>query len=276
MSRRSISRWTPRSRTRSCATTSRARWRPSRTSRPSSTTRRSAAGTCASRATRATPPRSTSTSTSARCATRCTSCRRRPSPRAELYEFLLKRNHTMYGARFSLGPDGDIYLVGRLGLEHLTEEELDRIIGVLYELTERWFQTVVAARVRARAPAADARPHVTRGRVRRLLPYAVPDGVRWAGVRGAGASPFGEVRIGAIVPRAPVTLPACNWHFSAAAAWARHSRSGSSTRVGTRSRSSSRRWTPTGATSSRRGCPACGWSRARRGRRPIPTSWSWP
>ena len=67
-----------------------------------------------------------------------------PEPTAELYEFLLKRNHTMYGARFSLGPDGDIYLVGRLGLEHLTEEELDRIIGVLYELTERWFQAVVA------------------------------------------------------------------------------------------------------------------------------------
>ena len=66
-----------------------------------------------------------------------------PEARAELYEFLLKRNHGMYGARFSLGPDGDIYLVGRLGLEHLTEEELDRIIGVLYELTERWFQAVV-------------------------------------------------------------------------------------------------------------------------------------
>jgi hypothetical protein len=62
---------------------------------------------------------------------------------AELYGFLLKRNHSMYGARFSIGPDGDIYLVGRLGLEHLTEDELDRIIGVLYELTERWFQAVV-------------------------------------------------------------------------------------------------------------------------------------
>jgi len=61
----------------------------------------------------------------------------------ELYEFLLRRNHTMYGARFSLGPDGDIYLVGRVALEHLTVDELDRIIGVLYELTERWFQPVV-------------------------------------------------------------------------------------------------------------------------------------
>ena len=27
--------------------------------------------------------------------------------------------------------------------EHLDTEELDRIIGVLYELTERWFQPVV-------------------------------------------------------------------------------------------------------------------------------------
>jgi hypothetical protein len=49
----------------------------------------------------------------------------------------------MYGARFSLGPEGDVYLVGRVALEHLSENELDRIIGVLYELTERWFQPVV-------------------------------------------------------------------------------------------------------------------------------------
>ena len=66
-----------------------------------------------------------------------------PEHHLELYEFLLKRNHTMYGARFSLGPDGDVYLVGRVALEHLTVDELDRIIGVLYELTERWFQPVV-------------------------------------------------------------------------------------------------------------------------------------
>ena len=49
----------------------------------------------------------------------------------------------MYGARFSIGPDGDLYLAGRVALEHLTTEELDRIIGVLYELAETWFQPVV-------------------------------------------------------------------------------------------------------------------------------------
>jgi hypothetical protein len=66
-----------------------------------------------------------------------------PRNRLELYEWLLHRNHTMYGARFSLGPDGDVYLVGRLALEHLTEWELDRIVGVLFELVEQWFQPAI-------------------------------------------------------------------------------------------------------------------------------------
>ena len=60
-----------------------------------------------------------------------------------LHAWLLRRNHDLYGARFSLGRDGDVYLTGRVALEHLTTGELDRIIGVLYELTERWFQAAV-------------------------------------------------------------------------------------------------------------------------------------
>ena len=66
-----------------------------------------------------------------------------PANHVDLYSYLLRRNHTMYGARFSIGPDGDIYLVGRVALEHLTVIELDRIIGELYELVETWFQPVV-------------------------------------------------------------------------------------------------------------------------------------
>ncbi len=61
-----------------------------------------------------------------------------------LHAWLLRRNHDLYGARFSLGPDGDVYLTGRVAIEHLTEEELDRIIGVLFELTERWFQPALS------------------------------------------------------------------------------------------------------------------------------------
>jgi hypothetical protein len=66
-----------------------------------------------------------------------------PSRRLDLYRFALQRNHTMYGARFSIGPDGDLYLTGRVALEHLTTDELDRIIGVLYELVDTWFPAIV-------------------------------------------------------------------------------------------------------------------------------------
>ncbi len=77
-----------------------------------------------------------------------------PARRAELHAWLLRRNHDLYGARFSTGPDGDVYLTGRVALEHLTEQELDRIIGVLFELTERWFQAAVAIAFRPHHEAA--------------------------------------------------------------------------------------------------------------------------
>jgi hypothetical protein len=77
-----------------------------------------------------------------------------PADREGIYDYVLRRNHTMYGARFSIGPDGDLYLVGRVALEHLTVDELDRIIGVLYELTERWFQPVVQLAYGPRPPLA--------------------------------------------------------------------------------------------------------------------------
>lgn len=63
--------------------------------------------------------------------------------RGELAVWLLQRNHNLYGTRFSMGTEGDIYLTGRVALEHLTEDEIDRIIGVIYEVTERWFQAAV-------------------------------------------------------------------------------------------------------------------------------------
>ncbi len=67
---------------------------------------------------------------------------------AALHGWLLRRNHGLYGVAFSLGPEGDVYLTGRLGIEHLSEAELDRIIGELYELTERWFQAAVTVAYR--------------------------------------------------------------------------------------------------------------------------------
>ena len=75
-----------------------------------------------------------------------------PAHHAELYRFLLARNHSTYGAHFSIGPDGDIYLVGRVLLEHLDRAQLDRIVGVCYELVERWFQPAIAIGFKKPAP----------------------------------------------------------------------------------------------------------------------------
>lgn len=66
-----------------------------------------------------------------------------PATELECLRFLSTCNHRLYGARFSTGPDGDLYLNGRVALEHLDEAELDRIIGVLYDATERWFPPLV-------------------------------------------------------------------------------------------------------------------------------------
>jgi Putative bacterial sensory transduction regulator len=66
-----------------------------------------------------------------------------PAHHEELYRYLLRRNHSTYAAHFSIGPDGDVYLVGRTLLEHLDGDELDRIIGSLYEMVETWFQPVL-------------------------------------------------------------------------------------------------------------------------------------
>lgn len=62
---------------------------------------------------------------------------------ADFLAWLLRRNRDIYGARFSLSDDGDIYLDGRVALEHLTITELDRVLGVLYECTDLWFAAAV-------------------------------------------------------------------------------------------------------------------------------------
>jgi hypothetical protein len=80
-----------------------------------------------------------------------------PQGHEELYRFLLRRNHDLYAARFSIGPDGDVYLTGRTLLEHLDEAELDRVIGVLYECVEAWFQPAIRLGFRRPAPDVERR-----------------------------------------------------------------------------------------------------------------------
>ena len=62
---------------------------------------------------------------------------------APLHAWLLRRNRDLYGACFAIDDQGEVYLNGRVALEHLTDAELDRVIGVLYECTELWFGAAV-------------------------------------------------------------------------------------------------------------------------------------
>ena len=59
---------------------------------------------------------------------------------AALYEHLLRRNVGLYGATFAIGDEDAVFLVGQLPLHALDDDELDRILGTMYEYTERFFR----------------------------------------------------------------------------------------------------------------------------------------
>lgn len=61
----------------------------------------------------------------------------------EVFESLLRRNHRLVGASFSIGEEDAIFLHGELVLAGLTEPELDRAIGTLYDTVEMVFPSLV-------------------------------------------------------------------------------------------------------------------------------------
>ena len=59
---------------------------------------------------------------------------------AAFYEHLLRRNLSLYGAAFAIGDEDAVFLVGQLGNEGVTEDELDRVLGSLYAWVEQFFR----------------------------------------------------------------------------------------------------------------------------------------
>ena len=57
-----------------------------------------------------------------------------------LFEHLLRRNHGLVGAHFSIGPEDAVFLSGELPLPALDEVELDRILGSLLAYVEQCFR----------------------------------------------------------------------------------------------------------------------------------------
>jgi hypothetical protein len=70
-------------------------------------------------------------------------CRRPDENHAAFYRFLLERNGRMYGVHFSLDKIGDVYLTGRLPLEAITEEEIDRLLGCVLCYADETFDAAL-------------------------------------------------------------------------------------------------------------------------------------
>ena len=70
-------------------------------------------------------------------------CRRPDENHEGVYRFLLKRNRRLYGVAYTLDNVGDIYLVGRMALDSVTPEELDRVLGQVFEAVDTDFNTLL-------------------------------------------------------------------------------------------------------------------------------------
>jgi hypothetical protein len=57
-----------------------------------------------------------------------------------LYQHLLRRNRKLYGAAFAIGDEEAIFLVGQIANSSVDDDELDRILGSLYQWVEQYFQ----------------------------------------------------------------------------------------------------------------------------------------
>jgi Putative bacterial sensory transduction regulator len=69
---------------------------------------------------------------------------RKPDENFEgVYRFLLKRNRRLYGVAYTLDNVGDIYLVGRMSLDSVTPDEVDRILGQVLEAVDADFNTLL-------------------------------------------------------------------------------------------------------------------------------------
>ncbi len=70
-------------------------------------------------------------------------CRRPDEDFEKVYKYLLRRNRRLYQVAYTLDNNGDIYLVGRMPLVAVTEEELDRVLGQVLEAADYDFNILL-------------------------------------------------------------------------------------------------------------------------------------
>ena len=70
-------------------------------------------------------------------------CRRPDENHEAVYRFLLKRNRRLYGVAYTLDNIGDIYLIGRIALDRVNPDEIDRVLGQVLEAVNNDFNTLL-------------------------------------------------------------------------------------------------------------------------------------
>ena len=60
-----------------------------------------------------------------------------------VYRWLLERNRRLYAVAFAIDHLGDIYLTGRLPLQAVTPDELDRVMGTVLDASDGSFNTIL-------------------------------------------------------------------------------------------------------------------------------------
>lgn len=66
-------------------------------------------------------------------------CRKPDENHAEFYRFLLEKNGRMFGMAFALDAAGDVYITGRVPLESVTDEVVDRLLGCVLTYADENF-----------------------------------------------------------------------------------------------------------------------------------------
>ena len=60
-----------------------------------------------------------------------------------VHEWLLAKNASMYSVAYAINELGDIYLVGRLPLNAVTEQEIDRVLGAVLQYSDSSFNQLL-------------------------------------------------------------------------------------------------------------------------------------
>ena len=70
-------------------------------------------------------------------------CRAPDENHEQVYRFLLQRNARLRSVAYALDQVGDIHLVGRLGADALSVDELDTVLGVVLETSDADFNAIL-------------------------------------------------------------------------------------------------------------------------------------